>query len=440
MAKIIRMPWREVAPIKIQGPKGTNDILPGERFGWQDSARWHAVEAAVAEICRQYNYAELRPAMFELTELFVRGIGEGTDVVAKEMFSVGHHGDYEWSLRPELTAGLCRAWIEHGFASQPQPTKLWTVGPAFRAENVQAGRYRQFHTWDVEVFGAAGPDIDAEVIYLGLDLADRLGIKGLEVHINSLGHAGCRAAYREKLKEHFRPHLHELCADCNARFERNPLRLLDCKADARHPARATAPVMLDHLCDDCRAHWDGLQAHLRARRVNYRIDPGIVRGLDYYTRTVFEVIYPPLGAQSTVWGGGRYDGLMEAIGGPATPGVGFGLGMERLILTLDKMAIALPQSGRLDLFIASLGEGARAEALRQLYALRGQGLRVDVDYLSRSFRKQMDYANKLQARYVAVIGDDELAGGTVNLKDMDAGTQTSLPLSELATQVRRQQQ
>jgi len=417
--------------MRYQSPKGTNDILPGERFGWQDTARWQAVEQAIGQICRHYNYQELRPVLFEVTDLFVRGIGEGTDVVSKEMFSVGHHGSFEFTLRPEITAGLVRAWVEHGFSSQPQPTKLWNIGPAFRAENVQAGRFRQFYQWDVEVFGAPGPDIDAEVIYLGLDLAGRLGIHGLEVHINSLGHPGCRAEYREALKAHFQPHLKDLCPDCNARFERNPLRLLDCKVDAHHPAMQTAPMMLDHLCPECAAHWQGLQAHLQALGVTYSIDPRIVRGLDYYTRTVFEVIYPPLGAQSTVWGGGRYDGLIEELGGPSTPGIGFALGIERLVLTLEKMGIALPAAPRLDLFIACLGEAARAEGLRQMYGLRAQGLAVDVDYLGRSFRKQMDFANKQKARYVAILGDDELARGEISLKNMDSGEQQSVPLAEL---------
>ncbi len=417
--------------MKLQSPKGTNDILPGIRFGWQDTARWHALEDAIAQICRHYNYQEMRPVMFEATDLFVRGIGEGTDVVSKEMFSVGHHGNYEWTLRPEITAGLVRAWLEHGFASQPQPSKLWSIGPAFRAENVQAGRYRQFHQWDVEVFGAAGPDVDAEVIYLGLDLVGRLGIQGLEVRINSLGHPGCRAAYREALQAHFRPHLPELCDDCNARFERNPLRLLDCKTDARHPAMPSAPTMLEHLCPECQAHWDGLQAHLQALGVSYRVDPRIVRGLDYYTRTVFEVVYPPLGAQSTVWGGGRYDGLIGELGGPPTPGVGFAVGFERLLITLDKMGLALPAPARLDVFLACLGDAARAEGLRRLYALRAAGLSADVDYLGRSFRKQMDFANKQRARFVAILGDDELARGEVALKNMDSGEQANIPLADL---------
>lgn len=420
---------------RLQGPKGTNDILPGERFGWQDASRWHALEHAIREICHQYNYNELRPPLFEVTELFARGIGEGTDVVAKEMFSVGHHGNFEWTLRPEFTAGMVRAWVEHGFASQPQPSKIFSYGPAFRAENVQAGRYRQFHQWDVEIFGAQDPAADAEVIYMGIDLAGRLGIKGLEVHLNSIGCPTCRPAHRERLKDHFRPHLHELCEDCNARFERNPLRLLDCKQDARHPAMKTAPVMLEHLCAECQAHFDGLQRHLQALHITYSIDPHIVRGLDYYTKTVFEVIYPALGAQSTVWGGGRYDGLIQELGGPPTPGVGFAMGMERMLITLDKMQVALPRAPRLGVYFVTMGDAARQAALPLVYSLRSQGIGADMDVMGRSFKKQLDYANKQNARFVAIIGEDELARGEAMLKDMDAGTQRAVPLAEIAQSV-----
>lgn len=430
---------QEVPDVQIPGPRGTNDIIPGAPQKWLEYARWQHMEAEMQRICHQYGYAELRPPVFEYTELFARGVGLSTDIVQKEMFTLQPRGDDEGqtlTLRPEFTAGMVRSYIENGLFNQPQPAKLWTLGPIFRAERPQKGRFRQFHQWDVEIFGAADPAADAEVIEIGLALARRMGAGDLTVNLNSLGDPACRPAYREKVKAHFRPVIHEFCADCQRRLEQNPLRVLDCKVDAGHPAQQTAPVMVDHLCGDCQAHWDGLQRHLRALGVSYAVDPRIVRGLDYYTRTVFEVLHPKLGAQSALWGGGRYDGLMEELGGKPTPGVGFALGMERMLIVLDELGVTPPGAPRLDCFVVALGTAARERALPIVYQLRAAGLGADMDYLGRSLKAQMKYAGKVGARYVAIIGDLELERGAAALRDMDAATQADVPLEQLVSAIR----
>lgn len=424
--------------VLIQGPRGTNDILPGAAFGWRDAARWQRLEAQLRAVSHCYGYAELRPPVFEQTALFARGMGETSDAVQKEMFVLMPRGDDEGpslALRPEFTAGTMRAYLEHGLFNQSQPTKVFTYGPVFRAERPQKGRYRQFHQWNVEVIGAQDPAVDAEVIEIGLALAKRLGVTGLTVDLNSLGCPVCRPRYRERLVAHFRPHAGGLCPDCQDRIDRNPLRLLDCKRDAGHPAVQSAPVMADHLCAECAAHFDGLQAHLRALDVSYRINTRIVRGLDYYTKTVFEVLHPRLGAQNTLWGGGRYDGLIEVLGGKPTPGVGFALGMERMLLVLEELAVPPPAGDRLDVFVVALGSAARERALPLVYALRRAGLAADLDYLGRSLKAQMKYAGKMGARRVAIIGDDELATGMAAVKDMATGSQANVPLGGLVEAV-----
>ncbi len=426
----------------IQAPKGFHDIIWGDQFGWRDAYRWQKLEGVFREVCHQYGYQELRPPVIEFVELFIHGVGETTDIVTKEMFNIVPRGDdpdpKRMAMRPEFTAGLVRAYLENGLFNQPQPTKIFAYGPAFRYENVQKGRFRGFHQLDVEVFGSQDPAVDAEVIYLGLDVVGRLGLTGLTVNVNSIGCPVCRPRYREALQNHFRPHLAELCEDCNVRMEKNPLRLLDCKKDADHPAQKSAPVMLDYLCDECKAHWDGLLANLEALRVTYQVDPRIVRGLDYYTKTVFEVQHPKLGAQSALWGGGRYDGLIETIGGKPTPGVGFGMGMERVLMVLEESGLldASQDRPRMDAFVVTMGEAARAAGLKLLYELRAAGLSADTDYLGRSLKAQMKYAGKKQARFVVILGEDEVRRGEAALKDMDAGTQESVPLTEILPRIR----
>lgn len=427
--------------MSIQSPKGFNDILPGEQFGWKDSYRWQKLEEVFRQVCHQYGYQELRPPMVEYVDLFVHGVGATTDIVTKEMFNIVPRGDdpdpKRMAMRPEFTAGLVRAFLENGLHNQTMPAKLYAYGPAFRYENVQKGRFRGFNQIDVEVFGAQDPAVDAEVIFMGIDLVGRLGLTGLKANINSIGCPNCRPKYREALQEHFRPHLADLCEDCNVRIDKNPLRLLDCKKDARHPAQKNAPVGLDYLCDECKSHWEGLQTHLQALGVDYEIDTRIVRGLDYYTKTVFEVLHPKLGAQSTLWGGGRYDGLMEVVGGKPTPGVGFGMGMERVLMVLEEVGQleAFQDRPRQDVFVATLGDAARPAGLKLLYELRAAGLSADIDYLGRSLKAQMKYAGKQRSRFVLILGEDEVNSGVAAVKDMDAGTQETMPLSQIVSHI-----
>ena len=413
------------------GPRGTNDVLPAE------APKWRYLEDKIREICHQYGYAELRPPVFEHTELFQRGVGEATDIVEKEMYTFSDRGGRSLTLRPEFTAGLVRAYLEHKLYAGAQPAKLWSFGPGFRYERPQAGRFRQFNQWDVEVFGSQHPAVDAEVIQIGLALAERLGLKGLIVHLNSIGCPICRPVYREKLREHYRPHLEELCESCRSRYDRNPLRLIDCKEEGCKPLAAGAPTVIDCLCEECAAHFREVQRYLKELGVEYDIDTRIVRGLDYYTKTVFEVIYPPLGAQSTVWGGGRYDGLMETLGGPPTPGVGYAMGVERMLSTLELMKVSIPEPQRMDVFIATVGERAFKEALPSVYRLRAAGLSAEIDYLGRSLKAQMKYAGKYRARYVAIVGEEELNRGAAVLRDMDSGSQEEVRLSDLPAEVSR---
>ncbi|MGE5591886.1 MAG: histidine--tRNA ligase [Bacillota bacterium] len=411
---------------------GMKDVLPVDQESWLFIDNWQRLEELMRWQGRLFGFREMRTPLLEMTELFARGVGDTTDVVTKEMYSFTDRGDRPITVRPELTAGLVRAFIEHKLYALPQPTKVFGIGPAFRYERPQAGRLRQHHQWSVEVFGSQDPATDAEVIQIGIDLASRLGLEGLTVHLNSIGCPVCRPGYREKLKDYFRPHLPELCPDCNERFEKNPLRILDCKVDRDKPFMAGAPKSIDHLCEECAGHFEGVQKHLQALEIPFEIDTGIVRGLDYYTKTVFEVIYPPLGAQSTVWGGGRYDGLVETLGGPPTPGIGFGMGLERVLLTLEEMGLTLPPQPPLDAFVATIGDAARNAALPLAARLRRAGLSAELDVLGRSLKAQMKYADRLGARYVVILGDDELAQGEAQVKDMAGSEQHQVPLEDLA--------
>ncbi|HLO04106.1 MAG TPA: histidine--tRNA ligase [Symbiobacteriaceae bacterium] len=428
--------------MEMQAPKGMNDFLPGESWGWKDSYRWEKLEAVFRDFARRFGYQEVRVPLIEYLDVFARGIGEATDAVSKEMFNITPRGDAEdaraMALRPELTAGLVRAFLENGLHNGPAPMKLFTFGPAFRYENVQKGRFRQFHQLDVEVFGAQDPAIDAEVIKLGLDVVASFGLTGLVANVNSIGCPVCRPKYRQALQDHFRPHLAELCSDCNVRFEKNPLRLVDCKKDARHPAMQNAPIPLDYLCEECQAHWDGLLAHLTALGVQYQIDPRIVRGLDYYTKTVFEILHPKLGAQSTLWGGGRYDGLIETLGGKPTPGVGFGMGMERILMVLEEEGLleAFADRPKLDVFVVTMGDLARPVGVKMVYELRAAGLSADLDYLGRSMKAQMKYAGKQEAPWVVILGENEVQAGKALLKRMDTGEQVEVPLDGVVAAVR----
>jgi len=398
-----------------KAPKGTRDILPDEIH------KWYFVEEKFREICHQFGYREIRIPVFEHTELFQRGVGDTTDIVQKEMYTFDDKGGRSISLRPEGTAGVVRSYIENGMASWPQPVKMFYNITAYRYENVQKGRYREFHQFGVELFGAADPSADVEVITL-LDLYfKRLGIKNLSLNLNSIGCPSCRAAYNERLREYLKPRLGKLCQTCNERFERNPMRILDCKVETCRHELTDAPALLDYICDDCAKHFEKVQEKLTGMGIAFSIDKGIVRGLDYYTRTVFEFVSKNIGTQGTVCGGGRYDGLIEACGGNPTPGIGFGLGIERLLLEMDNQGIVVPPPDAPDIFIGVIGEKAEQYSEVLALKLRSAGLSCHKDIMGRSVKAQMKFANKINARFAVILGDSEVESGKVELKNMATG-------------------
>lgn len=416
----------------IQAPKGTRDILPSEIH------RWQFVEKAFKKLCDSFGYKEIRIPVFEHTELFQRGVGDTTDVVQKEMYTFQDKGGRSITLRPEGTAGVVRSYIENGMSSLPQPIKLCYDITAYRYENVQKGRYREFHQFGVEAFGAAGPAIDVEIISILYMFFERLGLKKTGLNINSIGCPKCRSVYHEKLKEYFGPHLSELCGNCKERFERNPLRLLDCKETGCKRLVAGAPSLQDYLCDDCRAHFEGLREGLDNLGIEYKVDPGIVRGLDYYTRTVFEFISENVGTQGTICGGGRYDGLVETCGGVPTPGIGFALGVERLMMELDSQGIMIEDPPAMDLYIATMGQKASDFAQQLVYKLRSCNVGAETDLMARSLKAQMKYADKKGFCYTIVIGDDEIDSGKGVLKDMRTGEQKDVSLDSIFDRLRNQ--
>ncbi len=413
-----------------QAPKGTQDVLP------QDSYRWQRIEDSMRRIAALAGYREIRTPMFEHTELFQRGVGDTTDVVQKEMYTFNDKGNRSITLKPEGTAGAARAFIEHHLFAEPLPCKMFYVScPAFRYEKPQNGRLRQFHQNGVEVFGAKDASVDAEVIALAMDVLRANGIDGLRLAVNSIGCPTCRAAYHEKLKAYLEPRLPSLCETCRDRFVRNPMRILDCKEDA---AKLTdAPAMLDSLCDDCRDHFEKLQSYLRALDIPYEIDARIVRGLDYYTKTVFEIITDTDNGPLTVCGGGRYDGLVEELGGPDTCGIGWGMGVERMIMVQDARGTAPEAPALYDVFVCTLGEDARLEGVKLVRELRAAGLRADLDHAARSLKAQFKFAGKANAKYVVTLAGDELARGVVRLRDMDASEEKEVSRGALINEIKR---
>lgn len=403
-------------------PKGTEDLLPA------DSYRWQYLERVFQETAELYNYKEVRVPTFEHTELFERGVGGTTDVVEKQMYTFNDKGGRSVTLRPEGTASVARSFIQNSLYALPMPMKMFYNIACFRYENKQKGRLREFHQFGVEAFGAKSPTMDAEVLSLALAFLGRVGLKDLSVNINSIGCPTCRKAYSEALKEYLWPHYNDLCGDCKSRFERNPLRIIDCKVPSCHELVKDAPTILDYLCDECRGHFDGFKACLDSMGIQYTVDPGIVRGLDYYTKTVFEII----SGGFTVCGGGRYDGLVEEIGGKDCPAVGFGLGIERLLLRLDETGTEIPAPNPVKLYIAPLGEDAVTAAQGLVNRLRGEGIAVDTDHFGRGLRASMKYADKLGAQYTMVLGDNELNEGAANIKNMATGEQTMVKFDDIA--------
>ena len=411
-------------------PRGTKDILP------DTVGDWNYVEGEIRELCRRFGYSEIRTPIFEHTELFQRGIGEGTDVVDKEMYTFTDRGDRSITLRPENTASAVRAYLQNKLYAQSNLVKLFYIGSMFRYDRPQAGRMREFHQFGVEALGEANPAVDAEVILLAMNLLEGLGLKDLELSINSVGCPKCRSKYRTMLQDFFRDKLEDLCEDCRSRFERSPLRILDCKKDSDKPYMADAPKITDCLCEECAEHFAKLKELLTSAGISFTHDPRLVRGLDYYTKTAFEIKYPPLGAQSAVAGGGRYDGLIEEMGGNPTPAVGFATGLERLLLALESQNL-LPEKNRsVDAYVVALGETAQAEGFKLLNSLRQQGLSAAMDFAGRSMKAQMKQANKLGAKYSVILGEDEISEGVVMLRSMEDSSQAKVPMNQVAEKIK----
>ena len=402
---------------KFQTPRGTRDILPDE---W---AFWAKINGVITDLGHLYGYRRIVTPMFEETSLFVRGVGEGTDIVEKEMYTFLDKGNSSLTLKPEGTAPIARAYLQHGMRTLPQPVKLYYVAPNFRYERPQAGRYRQHHQFGVEAFGEIDPTLDAEIISLALDFYRRLGISGLSLQVNSIGCPKCRSDYLKEVSAYYRSRVGEICDDCKRRLEINPLRLFDCKKPGCQPIIEDAPPIEGWLCTECATHFTGLKGHLKSLGIDFSPNPRLVRGFDYYAKTIFELWTEGIGAQNAVGGGGRYDGLIEELGGPATPAIGFGIGIERAILTLREQGIAGDSESGPDVYIVALGEAARASTIGLVADLRRKGISVASPYGNRSLKAQMRAANTSSARRVVIIGDEELNRGEVVVKDMETGKQ-----------------
>lgn len=412
-----------------KAPRGTNDVLP------EDSYKWQFVEQKLIETAGLYGFKEIRVPVFEHTEVFVKNVGDTTDVVQKEMYTFTDKGDRSITLRPEFTAGVIRSVVEHSLTAAALPVKVCYCGGCYRYEKPQAGRLREFHQFGAECVGAASPAADAEVIAMANQLLRDVGISKISLEINSIGCPTCRAEYHKALKAYFETHKDELCGTCNERLDRNPMRILDCKSPVCAGIAKDAPAVIDFLCDECQAHFDGVKAHLDGMGIGYKVNPRIVRGLDYYTRTVFEFISGDIGAQATVCGGGRYDGLLEQMGGQPQPALGFAMGIERLLMVLESQGTELPQSKPCDIYIAPMGENASFKASVLCSALRDEGFEALTDIVGRGLKAQMRYANKIGARFTLVLGDSELESGKAKLKCMENGEESEIELNKLADEL-----
>lgn len=408
------------------GPRGTKDILPSA------GGQWRYVEETVRKVCALYGYGEIRTPIFEHTELFLRGIGETTDIVEKEMYTMIDRGKRSITLRPENTAAVVRAYLEHKLYADAPLSKLFYIGPMFRYDRPQAGRYRQFHQFGVEAIGSQNPAVDAEIIMLATQFFKALGLTELKLQLNSVGCPKCRPVYREKLQAFFKDKLGELCPDCKSRYDRNPLRILDCKNETCTALSEGAPEIVDCLCDECANHFAALKGLLREAGASFTLNPRLVRGLDYYTKTAFEIQYAPLGAQSAVCGGGRYDGLIEECGGQPTAAIGFAIGLERVLLALEKQGLLPEPKDALDVLIVLLGKEAEPTAFKILCELREAGLKSEMDFTGKSMKAQMRQANKVSASYAVIIGEDEVKENVVMLKHMQSGEQEKIAVEKLA--------
>ena len=409
-------------------PKGTQDILPGQ------TEKWQKVEAVIRDLCHVYRYKEIRTPMFESTELFQRGVGDTTDIVQKEMYTFEDKGGRSLTLRPEGTASAVRAYVEHKMFGYPdQPVKLYYTGPMFRYERQQAGRYRQFVQFGVEAIGSADPAIDAEVMALAMDVYNSLGLTELKLVINSLGDKETRDAHRDALIKHFTPVVGELCSDCQSRLEKNPLRILDCKVDAKNPALASAPALTNYLTKSSAEYFDKVKGYLDVLGISYEVDPNLVRGLDYYNHTAFEIMITGdgFGSITTLCGGGRYNGLVEDIGGPESPGIGFAMSIERLLLALEAKGIELDTNDTLDLYIVAMDEEAKLKSVELASSFRAKGISTELDYANRKMKAQMKAADRANAKFVIVLGGNELEEQAVNVKNMETGDQEKVSFGNL---------
>lgn len=409
----------------INIPKGTKDVLP------KDAYKWQYLENMAREVANSFNFSEIRTPTFEHTEVFLRGVGETTDIVNKEMYTFLDKGNRSITLKPEGTAGVARSFIENGLYSEVLPQKLYYITSCFRYERPQAGRLREFHQFGVELLGTSKPVADAEAILLAKTYLNKLGITELSLYINSIGCPDCRAKFHQALKEYLRDSYGDLCELCKERMEKNPLRVFDCKNETCKGIMKNAPKILDYLCEDCKDHFDKLKQYLTAMGVEYKVNPYIVRGLDYYTKTVFEFVSDKIGAQGTVCGGGRYDNLISSIGGPKTAGIGFAMGLERLLIVMENSGIEIPAPQEVKIYIAPMGNAESVKACELLISLRNSGIKCETDLSGKSIKAQFKYADKIGAKYVGVIGSFELEKGVIKVKEMQSGIEEEIEFSKL---------
>lgn len=411
---------------QLQALRGTQDILPNDIY------KWSYMENIIRDLCALYGYGEIRTPIFEETKLFLRGIGDTTDVVTKEMYTFEDRGGRSITLRPENTASAVRAFLEHKLYGDQGVHKLFYIGSMFRYDRPQAGRYREFHQFGVEILGASSPLADVEVIVLAYRLFQKLGLQNLELRINSIGDKNCRNAYKKELISYYESQKDMLCEDCKQRLYKNPLRLLDCKEDNCKLLAKNAPVITNYLCEECHNKFEKVKSGLTALHISYVVDPGLVRGLDYYTNTAFEIQYPPLGAQSAICGGGRYDKLVEEMGGPDVPGIGFAVGLERLLLALEGQNLIPNCPQKSSVYIVALGEKAEIEGLKIQGELRGKGVMTYMDLQEKSLKGQMKQAGKAQSIYAVIIGENEIEQGKATVKHMQTGEQNEISFSQVA--------
>ena len=412
-------------------PKGTKDVMPQEAY------KWHYLEEKFAETCRKYGFQEIRTPVFEHTELFHRGVGDTTDIVQKEMYTFKDFAGRSITLRPEGTSPVVRAYVEHKEYAGIQPNKYYYNIPCFRYEKPQSGRLREFHQFGVETFGTTDMMADAEIIAIGYEFIKSMGITDVKLEINSVGCPKCRGEHRTALKDFLKPKYDQLCPTCQERYHTNPMRILDCKSPIDQELVKDAPMMLDYLCDDCRQAFEDLKANLDAFGIEYEVNPKIVRGLDYYTKTAFEFVTTKIGAQGTVCGGGRYDGLVEEIGGPSTPGVGWGMGKERMLMTMEACGFEIPEEPGTEVFIAYMGDAGKMAALKLMKELRQNGVAVQMDVMGRNLKNQFKHANRIKAAKTIVIGDSELESGRLTIKDMETGDQTEVAMDSIVEALKK---